>query len=81
MKKFAFMILLVSFTQVSVAQVAQPSEQALDDDLNFKHSDEQEVRERNVASDKKLDEEQSDQDREVASDQDSQDSKIQYWKY
>ncbi|MFT6631337.1 MAG: hypothetical protein ACJAS4_001286 [Bacteriovoracaceae bacterium] len=81
MKKLALMSLLVSFAQVSFAQVAQPSDQALDDDLNFKHSEEQEVRERNVASDKNLDEEQTDQDREVASDQDTQDSKIQYWKY
>jgi hypothetical protein len=81
MKNFVLMTLLVSFAQVSFAQIMQPSEQALDDDLNFRHSEEQQERKRKVASDKTLDSEQSDQDREVASEGESDDSKIQYWKY
>lgn len=78
MKKFILVSLLASFTQLSFGQIAQPSEQALDDDLNFKHSEDQEERKRIVASDK---EEPSDQDREVASDEEVQGSKVQYWKY
>ncbi len=79
--KILTLISMFVFAPFAIAQIAQPNEQALDDDLNFKHSEDQEERKRKVASDKIDDEKDSDQERDVASDKDDQNSKIQYWKY
>lgn len=67
----AFFILLTC--HISMAQIAQPSEEMLDQDLSFAHSEEtEEVEERGIASDKSSDnEELKKQDKK----------KVEYWSY
>jgi hypothetical protein len=82
MKNLLLIFSLFFFSQTLMAEVAQPDERALDEDLNFKLVDNEEKK-RKIASDKENEEnkEESDQERDVASDQETQDSKVQYWKY
>lgn len=72
-------IILLSLTvQVSFGQVVEPSEDLLNQDLNYKQTEETEAQDRDVASDETKSD--SDESREVASEEDQND-KIQYWKY
>ena len=81
--KRLFAILVLLFCQVTMAEIVQPSDQALDEDLNFRLVEEN-SKNRQIASDKEeKNDEQTDSEgeRDVASDQDDQSNKIQYWKY
>lgn len=82
MKYFLLICGLAFFTQISSAEIVQPNEQALDEDLNFRLVDEQ-VKKRQIASDKDSEDldKEGDEERDIASDEEPSSSKIKYWKY
>ena len=71
-------VLLFSITS-NANEVVQPTDEALNKDLNYRLDEQTSNKNRNVASDENVSD--NDKEREVASDQEDQDNKIQFWSY
>lgn len=83
MKKLLCLMFLLGLTNYAQAKIVKANSDTLQDDLSFSLGDQEVVSDREVASEKKKEVENSEEsDRDIASDViDSNDSKMQYWKY
>ena len=74
MVKLFIMFTLLLGSQVGLAQIATPSEELLEQDLNFSHSDEDEQKseERGLASDQELNQDLKSKNKG---------KKVEYWSY
>lgn len=74
MVKLFIMFTLLLGSQVGLAQIATPSKELLEQDLNFSHSDEDEQKseERGIASDQELNQDLKSKNKG---------KKVEYWSY
>jgi len=83
MKKFTILAALLALSFSAFSKVKQPSEDSLDNDLNYR-LDQSSDHEREVASDNEesdVEKNSQDSEREVASENEELEAPIQYWKY
>ncbi len=80
--KLSLILVTLMFAFPTLGQIVNPSEQTLNEDLNFKLVEEEE-KNRQIASDKndKDEKDSEESERDIASEADEQSNKIQYWKY